>query len=73
MNAPQAVLLGTRDDEIKQLRVARRVADHAPVTVRTTFLGAHANPPDFEDDADGYIEFVCEQVLPAVVEKMTLA
>lgn len=58
-----------RDDEIKQLRVARRVADHAPVTVRTTFLGAHANPAEFEDDADGYIEFVCEQVLPAVAEQ----
>jgi imidazolonepropionase len=34
--------------------------------VRTTFLGAHTVPPEFDDDADGYIAFVCADVLPAV-------
>ena len=47
-----------RENELKQLRVARRLADSEPVTVRTTFLGAHAVPPDFDGRADAYIDEV---------------
>jgi imidazolonepropionase len=54
------------DTELRMLRVARRLPEHAPVSVRTTFLGAHTVPPEYEGDADGYIAFVCEEVLPAV-------
>ena len=54
-----------RDTELKQLRVARRLADTHAVTVRTTFLGAHALPPEFAGRADAYIAFVCDEALPA--------
>jgi imidazolonepropionase len=47
-----------RDNELKQLRVARRLGETLPVTVRTTFLGAHALPPEFDGRADDYIEAV---------------
>ncbi len=53
------------DTELRLLRVARRLADEVPVGVVTTFLGAHAVPPEF-DDADAYVDFVSDEVLPAV-------
>lgn len=53
--------------ELKQLRVARRLGEVHPVTVRTTFLGAHALPPEFEGDAEAYIDAVVE-MLPRVAE-----
>lgn len=51
-----------RDTELKMLRVARRLTG---LTVRTTFLGAHAIPEEYKGRADAYIDFVCEEVLPA--------
>ena len=52
--------------ETKQLRVARALARRRDVTVSTTFLGAHALPPEFAGDSDGYIDLVCRAILPAV-------
>ncbi|MDF2179185.1 imidazolonepropionase [Aliiglaciecola sp. CAU 1673] len=52
------------ETELKLLRVARRLGKELPVTIRTTFLGAHALPPEFQDNADGYIDLVCEEMLP---------
>ena len=52
--------------ELKMLRAARRLGALRPVRVVTTFLGAHALPPEFAGDADGYIAQVCEQMLPAI-------
>ena len=52
--------------ELKMLRAARRLGELRPVRVVTTFLGAHALPPEFAGDADGYIDAVCERMLPAV-------
>ena len=43
-------------NERKMLRVARRIGDVLGAGVRTTFLGAHALPPEYRDDADGYID-----------------
>lgn len=51
--------------EARCLRVARRLGEHLPLAVRTTFLGAHALPPEFEGRADDYISAVCEW-LPAL-------
>ncbi len=48
------------DNERKMLRVARRIGDALGVGVRATFLGAHALPPEFAGDPDGYIDRVCE-------------
>ncbi len=56
----------TLTDEAKMLRAARALGDARPVTVRTTFLGAHALPSEFVGDADGYIDLLCEQILPAI-------
>ncbi len=53
------------ENELKMLRVARRLGDQRPVTVRTTHLGAHALPPEAGGDADAYIRSVCEEQLPA--------
>ncbi|WP_068878784.1 MULTISPECIES: imidazolonepropionase [unclassified Phenylobacterium] len=53
-------------DERKSLRAARRLGQVRPVTVTTTFLGAHALPPEFKGDPDGYIDRVCREMIPAV-------
>jgi imidazolonepropionase len=52
--------------EGKLLRTARRIGAALPVDVRTTFLGAHALPPEFAGRADAYIDEVCERMLPAL-------
>jgi imidazolonepropionase len=55
-----------RDSEMKSLRAARRLADARAVTIRTTFLGAHAVPPEMAGDKARYIDQVVEDMLPAV-------
>ena len=52
--------------ETAMLRVARRFGEQLPVRVRTTFLGAHALPPEFAGRADDYIAHVCDDLLPAL-------
>ena len=54
------------DTELKMLRVARRLGDSLPITLRTSFLGAHALPAEYQGRSSDYIAFVCDQVLPAV-------
>lgn len=54
------------ETERKQLRVARRVGEAFGVTVKTTFLGAHALPPEFVGRSHAYIEGVCEDMMPAL-------
>lgn len=54
-----------RDTELRMLRVARRVAQERPIMVRTTFLGAHATPPEYQGRADAYIDAVCIPALRA--------
>lgn len=54
------------EDEAKMLRAARRLGVENNIDVVTTFLGAHALPPEYADDADGYIDLVCSQMLPAI-------
>jgi imidazolonepropionase len=53
-------------DEIKMLEAARALGEKRAVQVATTFLGAHALPPEFAGDADGYVEFVCTGMVPAI-------
>lgn len=55
--------------ERKMLRVARQLGERYPVTVYTTFLGAHALPPEFAGRADDYIDEVCERMLPALADE----
>lgn len=57
-----------QDSELKMLRVARRIADVRPLHVRTSFLGAHAVPPEFAGKSDAYIDEVCIPALRAAHE-----
>lgn len=52
-------------DELKQLRVARRLGQELPVRIVTTLLAAHALPPEFKGKADDYIQYICDTILPA--------
>lgn len=52
--------------ELNMLRAARALGEARRVRISTTFLGAHAVPPEFAGDADGYIDQVCDVMLPAV-------
>ncbi|WP_295959473.1 imidazolonepropionase [Rhodoferax sp.] len=54
------------EHERKQLRVARRLGVDFGVTVRTTFLGAHALPPEYAGRSQDYIDLVCTEMLPAL-------
>ncbi len=54
------------EHERKQLRVARRLGDAYGVTVRTTFLGAHALPPEYAGRSQDYIDLVCHEMLPTL-------
>ncbi|MEH3100661.1 imidazolonepropionase [Sphingomonas adhaesiva] len=54
------------DDELRMLRAARALATARDVRVATTFLGAHALPPEYAGDADGYVALVCDTMIPAV-------
>ena len=53
-------------NERKMLRVARRLGEALPVSVRATCLAAHALPPEYKDRADDYIEHICQEMLPAL-------
>ncbi|HEV2676920.1 MAG TPA: imidazolonepropionase [Aliidongia sp.] len=52
--------------ELKMLRAARRLAEHLPVQVRTSFLGAHAVPPEFKGRQADYVDLICDEMLPAI-------
>jgi imidazolonepropionase len=54
-----------RETELRQLRAARRLGRERPVRVVTTFLGAHAVPPEYAGRADAYIDEVCIPTLDA--------
>lgn len=55
------------ETELKLLRVARELGEHHHIDVSTTFLGAHAIPPEYKDNADAYIDLVVNDMLPAVI------
>lgn len=56
----------TAESELKMLRVARRLKADLPLQVRTTLLAAHALPPEFAHDRQGYIELICNTLIPKV-------
>ena len=55
------------ETELKILRVARELGEHHHVDVKTTFLGAHAIPPEYKDNSDGYVDLIINEMLPAVI------
>ena len=57
------------DNELKMLRVARRLGESFALSVRTTLLAAHTVPPEFAGNADAYIDFIIDEILPAAVNE----
>lgn len=57
------------ESELKMLRVARQLAGISPVTVRTTFLGAHAVPPEYAGNQEGYVDHLIGEMLPRVADE----
>lgn len=56
------------ETELRMLQVARRLGRQEDVRVVTTLLGAHALPPEFAGDRDGYLDLVCEEMVPRAAE-----
>jgi imidazolonepropionase len=56
------------DTEARMLRVARGLEALRPVTVRTTYLGAHAIPPEFKEDRDAYVDLVCGKAMDTIID-----
>lgn len=54
------------ENEMKMLRVAGRLAQTLPITIKRTFLGAHALPEEYKDRSDEYIQLVCNDMLPKI-------
>ncbi len=54
------------DSELRMLRVARALGERLGIAVRTSFLGAHALPPEYAGRQDDYVEHLCTTMLPAV-------
>jgi imidazolonepropionase len=56
------------ENELKQLRVIRRLARSLPARIVPTFLGAHALPPEFRDRREAYLDWLCREMIPRVAE-----
>ncbi|MEE8436837.1 MAG: imidazolonepropionase [Candidatus Neomarinimicrobiota bacterium] len=54
------------DSELKSLRILNRINNSHALDIISTFMGAHAFPPEFEQDHNGYIDLICEKMIPAV-------
>ncbi|HYW96167.1 MAG TPA: imidazolonepropionase [Bacteroidales bacterium] len=54
------------DDELKMLRVIRRIRENFPLIVRSTFLGAHAIPEEYRNNQDEYVDMIINEMIPAV-------
>ena len=58
----------TVDGELKMLRVIQRLAQNYPITVKATFLGAHAFPVEYKENHDGYIDLIINEMLPEIAK-----
>ena len=57
------------EDELKMLRVIRRIRENVPLEVRATFLGAHAVARAYRGRQEAYVDLVCDEMLPAVARE----
>ena len=57
------------EDELKMLRVIRRIKETVPITVKATFLGAHAVGREYAGNRSGYVDLVCSEMLPRIAEE----
>ncbi len=54
------------ESELKMLKVAQKLEENFPIHIEKTFLGAHAVPSEYKDNADNYIEYICDVVMPKI-------
>ena len=59
----------TTEDEVKMLRVIKRIKDNTPIEVRATFLGAHAVPAEFINDREKYVDLIINEMIPIVASE----
>jgi len=59
----------TLDAELKMLRVIKRLKENSQITIKSTFLAAHALPKEFKDNKDGYMDLAINEMLPIVVKE----
>jgi imidazolonepropionase len=57
------------DDELKMLRVIKRIKDTCPLEVKATFLGAHAIPVEYSNDREKYVDLVINEMIPVVASE----
>ena len=57
------------ESEIKSLEAIRDAARHWPGTVKPTLLAAHVLPPEFKENPEGYVDLVCEEIIPLVARR----
>ena len=58
-----------RETELRQMRISRQIGRDLPITVVSTFLGAHGLAPEYEGQRDAYTDFLCDDVLPTAVHE----
>ncbi len=56
-------------DELKMLRVIKRLKENYPIAIKATFLGAHAFPLEYKENHQGYIDLICNQMIPKIAEE----
>ncbi len=59
----------TLQAELKMLRVIKKLASKYPIEIKSTFLGAHAFPEEYKNNKEGYIDVICDKMIPAVADK----
>ncbi len=59
----------TIEAEMKMLQVAKKLAKNYPISIKTTFLGAHAFPLEYKKNRDAYVDLVCNVMLPKIAEE----
>ena len=59
----------TVTDELKSLRVIKRLNEVSKLDIIPTFMGAHAFPPEYENNHDGYVDLICSEMIPAVARE----
>ncbi len=57
------------ESELKMLRVIKRLKEEAPITIKATFLGAHAVPVEYKDKPSKYVELIIQEMLPRIAEE----
>jgi len=59
----------TTEAELKMLRVAKKLEENYPIVIKKTFLGAHAVPSEYKENKDGYLDLICNEMLPKVANE----